>query len=182
MFVGDEVRAQARLAVARTRLAALLAGSGLMAASSQAFGDGLARIGPLGPVPGLSKLVQIRASDPVQRGAATFMSVRWEAAGAGERLFPVLDADITMVPDGEDATLIGLQGVYRPPGGPAGALLDRAILHRVAAATIRSFLSCLAAAIQEPGCRRGRSRPRRGTPQPGHAGAHLTDPTRPGLT
>ena len=150
MFVGDEVRAQARPAVARTRLAALLAGSGLMAASSQAFGDGLARIGPLGPVPGLSKLVQIRASDPVQRGAATFMSVRWEAAGAGERLFPVLDADITMVPDGEDATLIGLQGVYRPPGGPAGALLDRAILHRVAAATIRSFLSCLAAAIQEP--------------------------------
>jgi hypothetical protein len=75
--------------------------------------------------------------------------LRWLATGASERLFPVLDADITLIPDGDDATLIGLQGVYGPPAGSAGETLDRVILHRIAAATIRSFLSRLAAAIQD---------------------------------
>jgi hypothetical protein len=80
----------------------------------------------------------------------TVVTLRWEAAGASERLFPVLDADITLIPDGDDATLIGLQGVYGPPAGSVGEMLDRAILHRIAAATIRSFLNRLAAAIQDP--------------------------------
>lgn len=77
------------------------------------------------------------------------LALRWEAVGASERLFPLLDADITLIPDGDDATLIGLHGVYGPPAGSVGGMLDRAILHRIAAATIRSFLSRLASAIKE---------------------------------
>ncbi len=150
MFIGDEVRAEVGVAAARARLASLLGGAALSTASHEAWGEGSARVGPARPVPGLSKLVQVRVREPVQRGAMTVVTLRWEATGASERLFPVLDADITLIPDGDDATLIGLEGVYGLPAGSAGEMLDRAILHRIAAATIRSFLNRLAAAIQDP--------------------------------
>ena len=150
MFIGDEVRAEVSVAAATARLASLLAGTTLSTASHAAWSEGIARIGPAGPVPGLSKLVHVRVREPVQRGAVTVLALRWEAVGASERLFPVLDADITLIPDGDDATLIGLHGVYGPPAGSVGGMLDRAILHRIAAATIRSFLSRLASAIKDP--------------------------------
>ncbi len=148
MFIVDEVRAQVSLAAASTRIAGALGGTTLSTASHAAWSEGIARIGPTGPVPGLSKLVHVRVTQPVQRGAVTVLALRWEAVGASERLFPVLDADITLIPDGNDATLIGLQGVYGPPAGAAGQMLDRVILHRIAAATVRSFLSRVAAAIE----------------------------------
>jgi hypothetical protein len=46
--------------------------------------------------------------------------LRWEATGPGGRLFPALDADITLTPAGEHATLLGLAGCYRPPLGSWG--------------------------------------------------------------
>lgn len=153
MFVGDEVRADVSLAAASKRIAGLLGGTTLSTASHAAWSEGIARVGPAGPLPGLSKLVHVRVTDPVQREAVTVLTLRWEAIGAGERLLPVLDADITLISDGKDATLIGLQGVYRPPAGSAGETLDRLILHRIAAATIRSFLSRIAAALEDPGVR-----------------------------
>ena len=69
------------------------------------------------------------------------LAIRWEATGSGGGLFPVLDADLTMAPDGERATIVTLAGAYRPPLGAMGAALDRAILHRVASATIRAVLT-----------------------------------------
>ncbi len=147
MFVGDEVRVEISATAAAARLANLMSGSSLMRASEQAWGDGIARVGP---VPGLSRLVRVRFLDPVQRGAVTVLTLRWEAVGATGRAFPVLDADITLVPDGERATLLGLDGVYRPPGGAVGAGLDRVILHRIASATVRSFLACIAEVITSP--------------------------------
>jgi hypothetical protein len=155
VFIGDEVRAEVSLAAASTRIAGLLGGMTLSTASHAAWGEGIARIGPTGPVPGLSKLVHVRVTEPVQRGAVTVLALRWEASGASGRLFPALDADITLIPDGDDATLIGLQGVYRPPAGPAGQMLDRVILHRIAAATVRSFLSRVATALGDPAAGQG---------------------------
>jgi hypothetical protein len=151
VFIGDEVRAEVSFAAASTRIAGLLGGVALSTAAHAAWGEGIARVGPAGPLPGLSKLVHVRFTEPVQRGAVTVLALRWEATGPSERLFPVLDADITLIPDGDDATLIGLQGVYRPPAGRAGHMLDRVILHRIAAATVRSFLNLVAAALGDPG-------------------------------
>lgn len=155
MFISDEVRAEVSLAAANTRIADLLGGKTLSTASHAAWSEGIARVGPAGPLPGLSKLVHVRVTEPVQREAVTVLTLRWEAVGASERLFPVLDADITLIPDGDDATLIGLQGAYRPPAGSVGETLDRIILHRIAAATIRSFLSRIAAALEDPGLGQG---------------------------
>jgi hypothetical protein len=65
-------------------------------------------------------------------------------------LFPALDADITLTPAGNHSTTLTLTGAYRPPLGTVGAELDRAILYRVAAATIRAFLHRVADAIVHP--------------------------------
>ena len=75
------------------------------------------------------------------------LAIRWEATGPGGGLFPVLDADLTMAPDGERATIVTLAGAYRPPLGTVGAALDRMILSRVASATIRALLALMARRI-----------------------------------
>jgi len=54
------------------------------------------------------------------------------------------------VPDGAQSVRLALVGAYRPPGGRLGAGLDRAILNRVAAATIRAFLRSVADALTGP--------------------------------
>jgi hypothetical protein len=150
MFVGDELRAEVSFTAVAARLANLTAGGSLIQASHAAWGEGIARVGPIGPVPGMSKLVRIRFREPVQHGGMLVLTLRWEATGASGALFPVLDADITLAPDGDQTTLIGLRGVYRPPAGAVGAGLDRAIMHRVATATIRSLLSQITDAITHP--------------------------------
>jgi hypothetical protein len=147
MFVGAEVRARVSAVVAAERLACLISGSSLIEVSQQAWGDGFAWVGP---VPALSKLVRVQFREPVRRGAVTVLALRWEATGVAGRIFPVLDADITLAPDGDETTLLGLDGVYGPPGGAIGAGLDRVILHRIATATVRSFLTRIAAAVANP--------------------------------
>ena len=69
------------------------------------------------------------------------LAIRWEATGPGGGLVPVLDADLTIAPAGERVTILTMAGASRPPLGTMGAALDRAILHRMASATIRGFLA-----------------------------------------
>lgn len=156
MFVVHEVTVGVPLAVATARLASLAAGDGLDGVSEAAYEGGLAmlRVGPLGSVRGLSKLVQVRFLEPVQRGATMTVPLRWEATGAAGELFPVLDADLILARDGGRRTLLALAGSYRPPFGKAGTVLDRAVMHRVAAATIRSLLGQVAQAIAHPAARK----------------------------
>jgi hypothetical protein len=150
MFIGDEVSVDASFAAASRRLSALMDGTALVRASHEAWGEGLARVGPARSMPGLSKLVHVQFRALVHRGGVAVLTLRWQATGPAGALFPVLDADLTLAPHGEHATLLGLDGVYGPPAGAIGAALDRALLHRVAAATVRSLLSRIAGAIADP--------------------------------
>ena len=59
----------------------------------------------------------------------------------------MLDADLILAREGEERTRLGLVGSYRPPLGRTGAALDRAVMSRIAAATIRSLLEEIAAAV-----------------------------------
>ncbi len=147
MFIGDEVRAEVGAAAATTRLAGLARGSSLARASHAAWDAGMARIGQAGPGPGLSRLVRVHCRGPAQRGAVSVLMLRWEAADGSGQQFPVLDADITLVPDGDQATLVGLTGVYRTP---AGTRPDRTAVRTVAAVTMRTLLSRIAGAISDP--------------------------------
>ena len=144
MFVGDEVRLDIGFAVARERLLRLGEGDTLLATSAGAYGPGLTRVG----VTGVSKLVRVQARVLSWTDVSAGLALRWEAIGPGGGLFPVLDADLTLAPAGA-GTMLTLAGAYRPPLGPLGQALDRAILHRVAVATIRNFLVEVAAQLDD---------------------------------
>jgi hypothetical protein len=153
VFIGDEVALDISFAAARARLANLIRDGLVDRASAQACSGeitGLARVGPLGSVPGLSRVVQVHVQDLKAIGDSARFALRWEVAGPGGTLFPALDADITLAPAGEHAATLTLAGAYRPPLGTAGAALDRAVMRRVATATIRAFLAHIAEAIAHP--------------------------------
>jgi hypothetical protein len=146
MFVGDEVRLDVSFAVARAGLARLSESGALFDPSEDAY-TGLARVGATG----LSKLVRVQARELSWTDRSAGLALRWEAAGPGGGLFPVLDADLKLAALGE-GTVLRMSGSYRPPLGSVGEALDRTILHRVAAATVRSFLIRVAAQItSQPG-------------------------------
>jgi hypothetical protein len=137
--------------VAQARLANLLHGNWLAETSQAACeggAEGLLRVGPAGPVG--AKLVRVRLLDPVYHGDVMTVGLRWEAAGAAGALFPVLDANISISPTGDKTARLTLAGSYRPPLGRLGAGLDRAIMHRVANATMRCLLQSVAEALVSP--------------------------------
>jgi len=142
MFVGDEVRLEVSFAVARERLARLSESSALFGVSADAYGPGLTRVG----VAGVSKLVRVQARELSWTDRTAGLALRWEAIGTSGVLFPVLDADLRLTPEGE-GTVLTLAGAYRPPLGPVGQALDRALLHKVAEATVRTFLTRVAAQL-----------------------------------
>lgn len=151
MFVGEEVRVDVAFPVAREGLAQL-AEAGVLAGPSQDVygreGAGLARVGAVG----VAKLVRVQVRELAWTDRSAGLAIRWEATGPGGRLFPVLDADIQLAPAGPHATWLTMAGVYRPPLGALGEILDRAVLHRVAAATVRGFTAWVAARItSQPG-------------------------------
>jgi hypothetical protein len=150
VIVGHEVLVSLSFGAAQARLADLARGGELDGASEEAYGEGigtLLHVGPAGAVPGLSKLVQVRFRELVVHKDSAVLTLRWEATGVSGTLFPVLDADITLTPAGEFATRMTLAGAYRAPFGPLGDALDRAILHRVATATVGSLLCRMASAL-----------------------------------
>ena len=162
MFVSDQRLCPVSIGAARARLVNLAHDGWLGRASVAAYHDGLdqlLRVGPFGEAPSLSRRVQAHFLDPVDRDGSVTLGMRWEATGVTGRLFPALDADITLAAEGVQRTRITLTGVYRSPLGVLGAGLDRALLHHVATATIHSLLARMSAALE-------------GTaPEPGDAGA-----------
>ncbi len=153
MFIASRCIISLPAATTRARLANLVTGGGLHRASHTAYSSGLdalIRVGPLGDTPLISKLVAVRFLEPVERDGVTTTGLRWEATGPAAGLFPVLDANLTLTPHGEDRTELALTGTYRAPFGRVGAALDRALLHRLATMTAAALLTELANAITSP--------------------------------
>ena len=153
MFIMQELSVDAGFVAARERLGQIVDGGGLTVASQDAYQGALAslvRVGPFGDVPGVSKLVRVRFIGPVKHDGVTTVWLRWEATGAASGLFPVLDADLLLTAEGPEKSQLMLNGCYRPPLGRLGAGLDRAVMHRVASATIHALLHSVADALASP--------------------------------
>jgi hypothetical protein len=151
VFVSDERVLDVSVGVAQLRLASLVQGGWLSGASQAAYQHGmdyLVRVGPFGDLRGTSRLVRVQFVDPVYRDGAMTLGVRWEATGLTGGLFPVLDADIRLGAQGGQGSRVMLAASYRPPLGAAGAGLDRLLLHKVATATIRTFLARVTSALE----------------------------------
>jgi len=170
MFVSDEILVPVGFSAAQARLANLIRGGLLAGVAEAAYQDGVSGKLRVGPSPVISRLVRAEFRDLVTHGESAVLTLRWQAAGPGGGLFPVLDADITVTPAGDDATSLRLDGAYRPPLGAVGAGLDRAVLHRIAAATIRTFITAISDAVANPAAERAAGHERRQpgwSPEPG---------------
>jgi hypothetical protein len=151
MFVSDQCLCPVGIGAARARLVHLAHGGWLGGASAAAYQDGLDQllwVGPFGEMPGLSRRVHALFLDPVDRDGSVTMGMRWEATGVTGRLFPALDANITLTSEDGQNTRVTLTGAYRSPLGALGTGLDRALLHHVATATISSLLTRMGKALE----------------------------------
>ncbi len=110
----------------------------------------LLRIGPSWAAGLLTHEVQVTLGPSRQRGSSIVVPIEWEAVGSAA-LFPVLSGDLEISPLGLDQSRIALSASYVPPLGELGRRLDRAIMHRAAASTVRSFLHRLAASLEPSG-------------------------------
>jgi hypothetical protein len=119
-----------------------------LAGDAADHGEGLLAevgIGPRGPRLGVP--VMVRLGDPVRLAGITLVPMTWQPLRAGS-LLPHLDADLELAPLGPMRTQLALSGRYRPPLGRVGEAVDRALLHRVAEATVKDFLDRTAAAVR----------------------------------
>lgn len=151
MFLLEDRALDVSVGIAQVRLANLLRDGWLSGASDAAYKDGmdhLLRVGPLGDLPGISRLVRVRFVDPSYRDDTMMVGLRWETVGRTAGLFPVLDADIALSAEGEQRTRVTLTGCYRPPFGALGARLDKVLMRRVAEMTIGSLVTRLAGALE----------------------------------
>jgi hypothetical protein len=163
MLIGDHVLLNVGFAAARARLGNLAVGGVLLGASEYAYGETITSLAGAGSVAGVSQLAGVRPGDFTEGPGIAQLPVHWEATTADGRLFPALDAELTLTSLGDQATVFALAGVFRPPPGLADAGPDRDIVCWFAAAAIRVFLARLACALVHPsGAAPARSaRPRR---------------------
>jgi hypothetical protein len=96
----------------------------------------------------IEKQVEIETGQPFRLASKTVLPISWKATGPGV-LFPVFEADIEVAPLGRQRTQLSLSARYRPPLGAVGRAIDRALLHRVAEATIKDFLDRVGEALLE---------------------------------
>ncbi len=150
MFVADESRIDLGFTVARARLASMIGDGSLADACQAAYGHGLASPGreeARRAAQGQPCLARVRCRDLVTHDGCAVLALRWEAVAPGGRLFPALDADITLVPNGETTTCLQVAGAYRPgPLASASACSSDAV-HRAATATTRSLMRRLVSAL-----------------------------------
>jgi hypothetical protein len=105
----------------------------------------LAEVG-VGETIGLHRKVIIELGPVVHATSKSFFPLRWTASGH-PGLFPALDADIEVAPLGADRAQLAMSARYVPPLGAVGRMIDRALLSRVAEATVKDFLDRVADAI-----------------------------------
>jgi hypothetical protein len=89
------------------------------------------------------KRVSIAVGAPVRSSARTWIPISWQATGPSG-LFPVLEGDLEIATLGAELTQLAFSAQYRPPLGLIGRTADRALLSRVAEATIKDFVDRIA--------------------------------------
>lgn len=124
--------------------------------ASAAENDGEAlrlRIGPTWVGGRVTREVEVILGPMRERGEARVIPIDWRAIGLVS-MFPVLSGDLELASLGSNDCRLTLAASYHPPLGDLGRALDRALLHRVAQSTVRSFLARVATALETGDCNR----------------------------
>ncbi len=122
--------------------------------SKRADGTLVVDLGVGGPAVRVHRFVQV-AVGPVQLfGWGIVVPIEWRAA-RHPRLYPTLLGYLRVEPLGPGHSRLRFDARYDPPGGPVGTATDRALMHRVARASVGDFfqrlMGCLAQASASPG-------------------------------
>ncbi|MFM7718396.1 MAG: hypothetical protein ACKO8G_02735 [Actinomycetota bacterium] len=110
-----------------------------MAHDADERGDRLLGEVGFGQGPRIGKRVEVEVGEPAKLHGTTLLPIAWKAT-ATDAVFPSLEADLEIAALGPDRTQLSISARYRPPMGGVGRVLDRALLHRVAEATLKDFL------------------------------------------
>jgi hypothetical protein len=143
VFVEVNVEIPLGLAEAGVALDRALNDGGLIAESQRAYEDGLTflmRVGPHGARGLAAKQVRVRVLPVREVGTALTAPLRWEATGPAGRLFPTLDANLTLTEADRTTSVLTLIGAYTPPMGRLGPALDETLLSSVASRTFDALL------------------------------------------
>jgi len=97
----------------------------------------------------ISTSVELRVGQPIRFPSRTVLPVSWRPTSM-QRLIPSLDADIELAELGPERTQLSISARYTPPLGSLGRALDRALLHRVAEATVKDLLDRVAERLSAP--------------------------------
>ena len=111
--------------------------------------DLLAAVGVrLGAIP-VYKHVRLTLGSPIVhiRPGRTVLPISWQAAG-GPPLFPRMDGSLEVESVDASATRLTLKASYDPPLGRLGELVDRTLLNRLAAGTMKDFVVRVAERLQ----------------------------------
>lgn len=96
----------------------------------------------------VSKKVVVKLGPVVRAKNTVRIALAWQASSQA-RLFPVMEGNLTASACGADRSILEVRAHYRPPLGAAGRLADRALLHLVAAASIRRFAAEVAERLEQ---------------------------------
>jgi hypothetical protein len=78
----------------------------------------------------------------------TTIPLQWEAAES-PRLFPLMKAELTIYPLTGTETQLDLDGMYDPPAGALGGVIDSVVGHRIAESTVHRFIADVAAYLRK---------------------------------
>ena len=92
------------------------------------------------------RIVFERRLDEAEAGRShDAVALHWSA---GTRLFPDFHGDLRLRIASVDETLLTLEGEYRPPLGPLGALFDVLLGRRIARSTMNELVGRIAKALE----------------------------------
>lgn len=91
----------------------------------------------------IERLVAIDLGPSVRTTSKTIIPFSWRATGTSAGLFPTMEGDLEVASLGTFLTQLSISARYSPPLGVVGRMLDRAVLHRIAEATLKDFLDQL---------------------------------------
>lgn len=95
----------------------------------------------------IDREVKVRVFALQKLGDTCVIPIAWTPI-AESSMLPSLEGDIELSPLGDDYAQLAISASYRPPLGWLGAVSDRALMRRVAEATIKDFLDRVALRIE----------------------------------
>ncbi len=153
MFVTEETTIALPFGWAVAQLGSTIESGCFDEVSDQAYAAGLAvlaRTGPLRDVRGLAETVQVRLAGPRERKTGVAYALRWEASGPAGGLFPVLDADLSLIRVDASRTRLAIIACYRSSPGTHSVQLDRLFLSGIARTPLRSLLDSVVREMTQP--------------------------------